>query len=88
MRKHEAGDSVSYTTFGKLIFRQIDGQCSGYNRVDKISMNDPSQVDPKQAYRTFSAPQTDEDKMVPRRKKKVTDGMQMEDELRNCTGVY
>ena len=77
---------MSYTTFGKLIFRQIDGQCEGYNRVDKISMNDPGQVDPSKAYRTFSSPSCTED--IPRRKKKVTDGMQVEDEWRNSTGVY
>jgi len=25
LRKHEAGDSQSYSTFGKLIFRHVDG---------------------------------------------------------------
>jgi len=41
LRQHEAGDTVSYKTFGTLIFRQMNGLNEGYNRVDKISMNDP-----------------------------------------------
>lgn len=44
LRQHEAGDTVSYTTFGTLIYRQMNSLNGnqGYNRVDKISMNDPS----------------------------------------------
>ena len=42
LRQHEAGDSQSYANFGKIIFRQVDGDCEYYNRVDKISMNDVS----------------------------------------------
>lgn len=55
LRQHEAGDTVSYTTFGTLIFRQMNNLNgnAGYNRVDKISMNDPAQCDPAKAVRQF-----------------------------------
>ena len=77
LRRHEAGDTVSYSTFGTLIFRQMNGLNEGYNRVDKISMNDPSQVAPANATRAFLVPrqQQDEGQAVPRRKKRTTDNM-------------
>ena len=82
LRQHEAGDTVSYSKLGTLIFRQIDGQSDIFNRVDKISVhNGSAEVD--STYRAFGAP--DE---IPRRKKRVTESMQLENELRNATGVY
>ena len=44
IRRHEAGETVSYSTFGTLIFRQMNGSNEAYNRVDKINMNDPAQA--------------------------------------------
>lgn len=76
LRRHEAGDTVSYMTFGTLIFRQMNGLNEGYNRVDKISMNDPTQVAPANANRAFLAPRQQSDEgQVPRRKKRTTDNM-------------
>lgn len=76
LRQHEAGDTVSYSTFGTLIFRQMNGLNEGYNRVDKISMNDPSQVAPANAKRAFLVPRQQIDEtQVPRRKKRTTDNM-------------
>ena len=46
IRRHEAGETVSYATFGTLIFRQMNGSNEAYNRVDKINMNNPAQVAP------------------------------------------
>jgi len=90
IRRHEAGDTVSYSTFGTLIFRQMNGMNESYNRVDKISMNDPAQVAPANARRAFItlSPGQENSGGVPKRKKKITDNMQMEAEWRNSTGVY
>mmetsp|Transcript_48368 Transcript_48368/g.35570 ORF Transcript_48368/g.35570 Transcript_48368/m.35570 type:complete len:175 (+) Transcript_48368:501-1025(+) len=46
IRKHEAGDFVSYNEFGKHIFRQLNGT-ETYNRVDKINMNNTKIVSPE-----------------------------------------
>jgi len=46
IRKHEAGDFVSYNEFGKHIFRQLNGS-ETYNRVDKINMNNNKIVSPE-----------------------------------------
>ena len=81
LRQHEAVDNQSYASFGKLIFRHIDPDCSSYNRVDKIGMNDPSSVSPDKAFRQFSTPQE-----IPKRKKKVTDKKQIDEEWRNQYG--
>ena len=83
IRQHEAGDSVSFATLGSLIFRQIEGSCDNYNRVDKISLNNAKQVGLDQPIGSFT-----ESSKVPRRKKKITDSMQVEEEWRNSTGVY
>jgi len=45
-------------------------------------MNDPSQVAPANTGKVFYSPD------VPKRKKRVTDSMQVNDEWRNATGVY
>jgi hypothetical protein len=37
--RHQAGDSVSYNTFGTYIFRQLNGR-HAINTVDKITRND------------------------------------------------
>jgi len=46
IRKHEAGDFVTYNEFGKKIFRSLNGS-ETYNRVDKINMNNPKIVSPE-----------------------------------------
>ena len=68
LRQHEAGDEQSYAAFGKLIFRQLDAQCPEYNRVDKISMNEPAICKAENAYQHLSRTAN-----VPRRKSKMTD---------------
>ena len=49
-------------------------------------MNDPSQVAPEKACLQFANQQDVE--QLPKRKKRVTDGIQQESEWRNSTGVY
>ena len=88
IRRHEAGETVSYMTFGTLIFRQMNGSNEAYNRVDKINMNNPAQVAPVNAARPFQQQAQGQENGVPKRKKRITDNMQMEDEWRNSTGVY
>jgi len=73
LRQHEAGDTVSFATLGTLVFRQMDGQSDTYNRVDKISRNDPAQATPENAARAFTSHES-----IPKRKGKVTDSMQMD----------
>ena len=46
IRRHEAGDFVTYNEFGKHIFRQLNGS-EAYNRVDKINMNNAKIVSPE-----------------------------------------
>mmetsp|Transcript_42319 Transcript_42319/g.40548 ORF Transcript_42319/g.40548 Transcript_42319/m.40548 type:complete len:101 (-) Transcript_42319:115-417(-) len=46
IRRHEAGDFVTYNEFGKAIFRQLNGS-EAYNRVDKINMNNVKIVSPE-----------------------------------------
>ena len=46
IRRHEAGDFISYNEFGKHIFRQLNGT-EHYNRVDKINMNNAKIVSPE-----------------------------------------
>jgi hypothetical protein len=46
LRRHDAGDLVTYNELGKHIFRQLNGT-EIYNRVDKINMNNPKIVSPE-----------------------------------------
>lgn len=46
IRRHEAGDFISFNEFGKNIFRQLNGS-ETYNRVDKINMNNVKIVSPE-----------------------------------------
>jgi hypothetical protein len=43
IRRQEAGDTVNFNDFGKVVFRQINGN-EDYNRVDKINLNNPEIV--------------------------------------------
>ena len=52
IRKHEAGDSVSYNTFGTHIYRQMNGT-EVYNRVDKINLNNQNIVTPVKSGPSF-----------------------------------
>ena len=38
LQRHEAGDSVNYVQFGKLIFRELNGQ-ELYRNNSKINLN-------------------------------------------------
>jgi hypothetical protein len=46
IRKHESGDHQTYNTFGKEIYRKLNGD-EFYNRVDKINMNSTTIVSPE-----------------------------------------
>jgi len=46
IRKHEAGDFISYKQFGNQIFRKLNGT-ETYKRVDKINMNNVKIVSPE-----------------------------------------
>jgi hypothetical protein len=46
IRKHESGDHQTYNSFGKEIYRKLNGD-EFYNRVDKINMNSTTIVSPE-----------------------------------------
>ena len=83
IRKHEAGDFISFKEFGKHIFRQLNGS-DVYNRVDKINMNNPFIVSPeKTGKKPFS--HTDTHKQV---KSREVDDLCIERQERHLGGTY
>jgi len=54
IRRHEAGDFISYNEFGKHVYRQLNGS-EAYNRVDKINMNNNKIVSPEKAGKSHFA---------------------------------
>jgi len=80
IRKHEAGDFVSYNEFGKHIFRKLNGT-EIYNRVDKINMDNVKIVSPEKTGKNHFALAEE----IPQPKSRQIDDHHIEQEARHVS---
>jgi hypothetical protein len=83
IRKHESGDFQTYNSFGKEIFRKLNGD-EFYNRVDKINMNSTTIVSPEKTG-TNHFKMADEIKQP---KSRQMDNLHIEQQERHLGTVY
>jgi hypothetical protein len=83
IRRHESGDFISFNELGKHIFRQLNGT-EAYNRVDKITLNNPKIVSPeKTGKKPFTQTET-----VRQAKTREQDQIAIETEGRHLGSAY
>lgn len=82
LRKHEAGDSLTYGQLGTTIFRRVNGT-GNLNRIDKIST-----VETWAGAEDVAQPSFSNFAHLTKRKGKFLDSLQKDEELRNASGVY
>jgi hypothetical protein len=82
INKQEAGEPVSYHTYGSHIFRKLNGTDS-YNRVDKINLNNSKIVATEKLSKPFSYAQS-----LSEKKTRDTDNELMEEQVRQSCGIY
>ena len=82
LRRHEAGDFVTYNELGMQVFRQLNGT-DLYDRVDKIALNNPKIVSPEKTGRPFTGVDA-----VPQMGRAAVDALHVEKQERHIGGSY
>ncbi len=83
IRRHEAGDFVTYNEFGKKIFRNLNG-LESYNRVDKINLNNPKIVSPEKTGKNQFALAED----IKQPHTRDYDNLHIQQQVRHTSGAY